>query len=392
MAQRAYLDWNATAPLRPEARAAMLGACDLVGNPSSIHREGRAARQTIEVARRSVAELVGADPRNVVFTSGGTEANALALTPAIETEAERAPRDRLLMSAIEHPSVRTGGQFSPERIEDVPVREDGRVDLDALEQRLATLAGQGARPLVSLMLANNETGVIQPVAAAAELVHRAGGLLHVDAVQAAGKIPFNINDLGADLVTLSAHKLGGPKGVGALIKRDEALHLTQPLIRGGGQERGVRGGTENVPGIAGFGAAAEAARSAATEESARATALRDRIEAGVMAAAPSVVIFGREAQRLPNTTLFAMPGLKAETALIALDLDGVAVSSGSACSSGKVAASPVLTAMGIEADLARGAIRISVGFSTADEEVDCFLNAWKKLVSTLFKGTHGIAA
>jgi len=392
MAHRAYLDWNATAPQRPEARAAMLAACDLVGNPSSIHREGRAARQAIEVARRSVAELVGADPRNVVFTSGGTEANALALTPAIEVGADRAPRDRLLMSAIEHPSVRSGGQFAPDRIEDLPVRDDGRVELDALERRLATLAGQGARPLVSLMLANNETGVIQPVAAAAELVHRAGGILHVDAIQGAGKIPFNINDLGADLVTLSAHKLGGPKGVGALVKRDEALHLAQPLIRGGGQERGARAGTENLPGIAGFGAAAEAARSAATEEAARVAALRDRIEAGVLAVSPSAVIFGREAQRLPNTTLFAMPGIKAETALIALDLDGVAVSSGSACSSGKVAASHVLKAMGIAPELARGAIRVSVGFSTSDEEVDCFLNAWKKLVQTLLKGTHGIAA
>jgi cysteine desulfurase len=392
MAQRAYLDWNATAPLRPEARAAMLGACDLVGNASSIHREGRAARQAVEVARRSVAELIGADPRNVVFTSGGTEANALALTPAIEVDGDRAPRDRLLMSAIEHPSVRAGGEFAPDRIEEVPVGEDGRVDLTALERRLTVLAGQGARPLVSLMLANNETGVIQPVAAAAELVHRAGGLLHVDAVQGAGKIPFNINDLGADLVTLSAHKLGGPKGVGALIKRDEALHLPHPLIRGGGQERGARAGTENVPGIAGFGAAAEAARSTAAEEAARVTALRDRIEAGVLAVSSSTVIFGRAAQRLPNTTLFAMPGMKAETALIALDLDGVAVSAGSACSSGKVAASHVLEAMGIAPELARGAIRVSVGFSTSDEEVDCFLAAWKKLVSTLLKGTHGIAA
>jgi cysteine desulfurase len=392
MAQRAYLDWNATAPLRPEARAAMLDACDLVGNPSSIHREGRAARQAVETARRSVAELVGADPRNVVFTSGGTEANALALTPAIEVGGDRAPRDCLMVSALEHPSVRSGGAFAPDRIEDVPVGRDGRIDLVALERRLAVLAGRGARPLVSLMLANNETGVIQPVAAAAELVHRAGGLLHVDAVQGAGKIPFNINDLGADLIALSAHKLGGPKGIGALIRRDEALHLPHPLIRGGGQERGARAGTENVPGIAGFGAAAAAARSAATEEAARAGALRDRIEAGVLAVSPSAVIFGSEAQRLPNTTLFATPGIKAETVLIALDLDGVAVSSGSACSSGKVAVSYVLEAMGIEPQLALGAIRVSVGFSTSDEEVDCFLAAWKKLGSTLLKGTHGIAA
>jgi cysteine desulfurase len=242
------------------------------------------------------------------------------------------------------------------------------------------------------MLANNETGVIQPVAEAARLIHQAGGLLHVDAVQAVGKIPCNINDLGADLMALSAHKLGGPKGVGALIKRDEALHLAQPLIRGGGQERGARAGTENVPGIVGFGAAAAAAREHLPREAARVAALRDRLEAAVLAGSPVAVIFGRAAPRLPNTSLFAVPGIKAETALIALDLDGVAVSSGSACSSGKVAASHVLQAMGVAGDLARGAIRVSVGFSTADEEVDCFLAAWNRLVHTLPKGTHGIAA
>jgi cysteine desulfurase len=390
MAHRAYLDWNATAPLRPEARAAMLAAAELVGNPSSVHGEGRAARQAIEAARRSVADLVGAEPRNVIFTSGGTEANALALSPAIETEGDRAPRDRLVMSTIEHLSVRTGGRFAPERVEDVPVGHEGRVDLAALERQLA--AGTSARPLVSLMLANNETGVIQPVAAAGELVHRAGGLLHVDAVQAVGRIPCNIKRLGADLVSLSAHKLGGPKGVGALIRRDETLHLGEPLIRGGGQERGARAGTENVPGIAGFGAAATAVGKHFTAEAERVGVLRDRLEAGVLALSPEAVIFGRATHRLPNTTLFAVPGIKAETALIALDLEGVAVSSGSACSSGKVTASHVLHAMGVEPELARGAIRVSLGFSTSDEEVDCFLGAWNKLVRTLPRGTHGIAA
>jgi cysteine desulfurase len=273
----------------------------------------------------------------------------------------------------------------------VPVGADGRVDLAALERRLAELAGQGARPLVSIMLANNETGVIQPVAAAAELVHQAGGLLHVDAVQGAGRIPCNINDIRADLMSLSSHKLGGPKGVGALVRRVEALHLA-PLVKGGGQERGARGGTENVPGIAGFGAAAAAVRGTLADEAARVARLRDRLEAGVLAVSPAV-IFAREAERLPNTTLFAVPGMRAETALIALDLDGIAVSSGSACSSGKVAASHVLAAMGVAADLARGAIRVSVGFSTSDEEVDCFLLAWNKLVRTLpSRGIHGIAA
>jgi cysteine desulfurase len=391
MGPRAYLDWNATAPLRPEARAAMLAACERVGNPSSIHGEGRAARQAVEVARRSVAALVGAEPRNVIFTSGGTEANALALTPALDIEGDHGPRDRLLISAIEHPSVRTGGRFPAAAVEDVPARNDGRVDLAALEQRLAALAPQGARPLVSLMLANNETGVIQPVAAAAGLVHRVGGLLHVDAVQGAGKIPCNVNDLGADLMTLSAHKLGGPKGVGALVRRDERLH-PDPLIKGGGQERGARAGTENVAGIAGFGAAADAADRQAIDEAARASRLRDRLEAGVMAMSPAAVIFGRAAERLPNTTLFSVPGVRAETALIALDLDGVAVSSGSACSSGKVAASHVLEAMGVDPGLAGGAIRVSLGFSTSDEEVDCFLGAWNRFVHALPKGTDGIAA
>src|SRR5262245_10096276 len=388
MGHRAYLDWNATAPLRPEARAAMLAAADVFGNPSSIHGEGRAARGLIETARRQVAALVGADPRNVTFTSGGTEANLLALQPTLEQAGDKAPRDRLLISAVEHPSVRCGGRFPASAIAEVPVAPDGIVDLVALERALAV----PGRALVSLMLANNETGVIQPVTQAAAMVHRAGGLLHVDAVQAAGKIPCDINALGADLLTLAGHKLGGPKGVGALIRRSEDVHLGDPLIRGGGQERGVRGGTENILGIAGFGAAAAAAAAALEAERARIGGLRDRLEAGLKAVSPDAVIFGAGMARLPNTTAFAVPGVKADTALIALDLDGVAVSSGSACSSGKVAASHVLAAMGVEADLARGALRVSLGFSTAEADVDCFLTAWHKLVQALPEGRNGEAA
>jgi cysteine desulfurase len=388
MGHRAYLDWNATALLRPEARAAMLAAMDVFGNPSSIHAEGRAARGLIETARRQVAALVGAEPRNVTFTSGGTEANGLALQPALETGGDKAARERLLISAVEHPSVRCGGSFPARAVAEVPVTADGIVDLGALERVLAA----AGRPLVSLMLANNETGVIQPVAAAAELVHRAGGLLHVDAIQAAGKIPCDINALGADFLVLSGHKLGAPKGVGALVRRSDDLHVADPMIKGGGQERGLRGGTENVLGIVGFGAAAPAAAAGLEAERIRIAALRDRLEARLKAISADAVIFGAGVARLPNTTAFAVPGVKAETALIALDLDGVAVSSGSACSSGKVAASPVLAAMGVEPALARGAIRVSLGFSTADEEVDCFLDAWKKLVQTLPKRTHGRAA
>jgi cysteine desulfurase len=387
MGERTYLDWNATAPLRPEARAAMLAAYDLIGNPSSVHADGRAARAAVEQARCEVAALLAADPRHVTFTSGGTEANALALGPAIEAGGDKTPRDRLLRSAVEHLSVHGGGRFLPGAIEEIPVTATGLVDLDALQRGLAC----GGRPLVSVMLANNETGAIQPIAEVAELTHRAGGLLHVDAVQAAGKIKCDINALGADLVSISAHKLGGPKGVGALLRRDEDMHVA-PLIAGGGQERGTRAGTENVAGIAGFGAAAATVGAGLEAERRRLEALRDVLETGLRAISPDLAIFSHGVSRLPNTTLFAVPGIKAETALISLDLQGVAVSSGSACSSGKVAASHVLQAMGVEAGLARGALRVSLGFSTTDEEVKSFLQAWKNCLSALPKESHGIAA
>ncbi len=377
----AYLDWNATAPLRPEARAAMLAAADVVGNPSSVHAAGRAARRLVEQAREQVAALVGAAPRDVVFTSGGTEANALALTPAIDVARDNTACGRLLVSAIEHPSVRSGGRFAPESIEEISVMPDGTVDLAHLEKRLAGLSGR--RPLLSIMLANNETGVIQPVKAAADLVHAAGGLMHTDAVQGPGRILCDFQALGADLLTLSAHKLGGPKGIGALIRRSD-LHL-DPQIKGGGQERGQRAGTENVPGIAGFGAAAEAARLNLPAERDRMAALQQRLEAGIRKITPDAVIFGSRATRLPNTTLFSVPGLKAETAVIGFDLEGVAVSSGAACSSGKVAASHVLAAMAVAPELARGAIRLSLGYATTEVEVSAVLTAWEKLAEALYK-------
>ena len=247
MSERAYFDWNATAPLRPQARAAMLSAFALTGNPSSIHAEGRAVRQAIETARGQVAALVGVEARRVTFTSGATEANMLALTPAMAVGGRKRPRDRLFYSATEHPSVRTGGRFPAEAVEVLPVDGNGLLDLDALRSALA----RAERPLVSVMLANNETGVIQPIAEIAAIVHAAGGLLHVDAVQGAGRIAFAMDALGADLMTLASHKLGGPQGVGALICRDD-LHIEDPLIRGGGQERGLRAGTENVAAICGL--------------------------------------------------------------------------------------------------------------------------------------------
>jgi cysteine desulfurase len=368
MTELAYLDWNATARLRPQARDAITAALDVTGNPSSVHGAGRAARRLVERAREQVAGLVGALPSDVVFTSGGTEANALALGPALG--------ERLLISAIEHPSVRSGGRFAA--FEDVPATPDGVVDLKALERRL-TPGGT----LVSVMLANNETGVVQPICEVAELVHRADGLLHVDAVQGPGRIVCDFKELGVDLMTLSGHKIGGPQGVGALIRRP-GLDVA-PLIKGGGQERGARAGTENVAAIAGFGAAAEAVRAGFAEEVSRMTALRDLIEVGIRQRAPAATIFGDGGQRLPNTTLFAVPGMKAETAVIGFDLEGVAVSSGAACSSGKVAPSHVLAAMGVEPGLAGAAIRVSLGYSTAESEITTFLNALAKLVEGLYK-------
>jgi len=386
MSERAYFDWNATAPLRAEARAAMVAALGLTGNASSVHAEGRAARQAIEKAREQVAVLVAAEAKTVTFTSGATEANMLALTSAIEVGGRKATRDKLLISAIEHPSVRSGGRFLADRIEHLPVTGDGVIDLDALKSALA----RAERPLVSLMLANNETGVIQPITEAAALVHAAGGLLHVDAVQGPGRIGCTMAALGADLMSLSAHKLGGPQGAGALIRRSD-IHIAEPLIRGGGQERGLRAGTENVAVIAGFGAAAAAANLA---DASCMAALLEAFETGLKAAVPDAVIFGKRAPRLPNTSLFAVPGIKAETAVISFDLNGIALSSGAACSSGMVQPSHVLAAMGVEPALAQGALRMSLGWSTGEREVEKLLAALTKVVSSLRKRriASGLAA
>jgi cysteine desulfurase len=388
MTDRIYLDWNATAPLRPQARAAVLAALDSSGNPSSVHAEGRAARRLIEEAREKVAALVAAEPRNVVFTSGGTEANMLALTPASGPDG-KVP-DRLLISALEHPSVLAGGRFAAAAVQRVPATGDGQIDLAALADALAAL--EGRRALVSLMLANNETGVVQPVSEAARLTHEAGGVLHVDAVQAAGRIPCDINAIGADLLTLSGHKIGAPKGVGAIVRRDAAVPFPAPLIRGGGQERGARAGTENVAGIAAFGAAAAAALVDLGADAGDMRTLRDRLEAGLRSASPDIVVFGAGAERLPNTTLFALNGMKAETAVIAFDLEGVAVSSGAACSSGKVQPSHVLAAMEVPPQLARAAVRVSLGPTTTQSEIDRTIQAWIRISSALPKETRGIAA
>ena len=379
MPDRIYLDWNATTPLRPEARAAMAAAMEISGNPSSVHAEGRQARRLMEDAREAVARAVGAVPRNVVFTSGGTEANALALSPGLRAAA--GPVARLLLSAIEHPSVLSGGQFAHDALQTIPVTPSGVVDLEQLRRLLA----EGPPALVSVMAANNETGALQPISEVAGIVHAAGSLLHVDAIQALGKIPFHIKEVDADLATVSAHKIGGPKGVGALIlgARIEGL---APLLRGGGQERGRRAGTENIIGITGFGAAVTAAMAALDVDRPRLQGLRDRLEAGLRAAGGAQV-FSADVPRLPNTTLFTASGLKAETAVIGFDLEGIAVSSGSACSSGKVQASHVLQAMGVGSSAAQGAVRLSLGWSTQEADIDRAIEAWRKLSRTLIKGS-----
>jgi cysteine desulfurase len=384
MAERIYLDWNATTPLRPEARQAMAAAWDIAGNPSSVHAEGRLARRLVEDARAAIASAVGGRPPDVVFTSGGTEANALALTPGLRRGTGQ-PVRRLLVSAIEHTSVLAGGRFAPEALGTIAVTGSGLVDPDHLRRLLA----DGPPALVSVMLANNETGAIQPIPEIAEIVHEAGGLVHVDAIQALGKISFDIKSMGTDLVTLSAHKIGGPKGVGALVMAEELQGL-EPLLRGGGQELGRRAGTENVAGIAAFGAATTAAMASLSSEAARLQSLRKLLENGLMQT-PGMIVFSAEVLRLPNTALFTVPGLRAETAVIGFDLGGIAVSSGSACSSGKVQPSHVLAAMGVERNLAQGAVRLSMGWSTSEADIDLALKAWRKLADGLLRGRRNTA-
>ncbi|MEW6146602.1 cysteine desulfurase family protein [Bradyrhizobium japonicum] len=379
MLARVYLDWNATTPLRSEARAAILAAYDLIGNPSSVHAEGREARRLVEEARSALAGAVGAQPRNVVFTSAGTESNALALSPGLRGRSG-GPVERLLVSAVEHASVLAGGRFPGDKIGLIPVTRSGVVDLDRLKIQLQ----DGPPALVSIMAANNETGALQPVAEAASIVHAAGGLLHVDAIQALGKIPFDINTVGADLATFSAHKIGGPKGVGALVMA-EGIGGLEPVLRGGGQELNRRAGTENVAGIAGFGAAVKAALQALAKDVERMASLRDLLENGLRGIAGATV-FADDVARLPNTVLFTAPGLKAETAVIGFDLEGIAVSSGSACSSGRVQPSHVLSAMGYDPAVAQGAVRLSLGWSTQPEDINRALEAWRKLGNTLLKG------
>ncbi len=379
-AARIHLDHNATSPLRPEARDALVEAYLAGGNPSSVHADGRAARGRLEAARGQVARLAGAPARGVIFTSGATEANTLALHPAWEIAGRPSDCDVLLTSAVEHAAVLNGHRFAPSAVEILPVDAWGRLDLAVLFMRLEAHAQAGRRAMVSLMLANNETGVIQPVAEAARMAHAHGAVVHCDAVQGAGRLDLDMARLDVDLMSLSAHKLGGPQGAGALVAASADSRPRVPLLAGGGQERGSRGGTQNVPAIAGFGAAAVRARAEQADEAVRLAHLRDGLEQEIVAALPDTVVVGAGAQRLANTTCIAFQGLKAETLVIALDLSHVMVSAGSACSSGKVGASHVLSAMGLDSDLASGAIRLSLGWSSTQQDVDMALAALRRVV------------
>lgn len=352
---RSYLDHNATSPLRPEVKQAMLAAMESCGNPSSIHTEGRASRKVMDDAREKLAINLGCLPQMLSFTSGGTEANNMALH-GVKVE-------RVLISAVEHPSIRAAAHATGKPVEVIPVDQNGCVDLAALEQMLA-----GPKALVSTMLANNETGIIQDVQGIVQLVAKAGSISHVDAVQAFGKASVNFGMLGCDLMTIAAHKVGGPVGIGALIIRDGLV--VEPLLVGGGQELRRRAGTENFVAMAGFAALTEVPKLNTVE-------MRDHLEAALAGS----VIFGSRTERLCNTTYFAMPGMKAETSLMNFDLDGVAVSSGSACSSGKVTQSPVLHAMGVAPEIAANSIRVSLGWNTTEQNIEHFISVWRNLNS-----------
>lgn len=369
-----YADHNATTPIRPEARQAMLAALDVGANPSSVHRAGRGARQILETARRQVAIAIGGAAQDVVFTSGGTEASALALHGAAR---KLAGKGTLFLTGLEHSAVKDNAAACGLAVKHVPVLANGTIDLAALEALLGELDEHDGMPMLALMLANNETGVIQPVAEAAAMMRAAGGLTHCDAVQALGKIKVNVLLLGVDYLALSAHKCGGPAGIGALWMRRGAPLI--PVMLGGGQEKSLRSGTENLPGIAAFGAAAEASVAALGQMDELAK-LRDAME-GVIKLEGGAHVFGQESARLPNTSCFAIEGFRAETQVMAMDLEGVCISAGSACSSGKVKTSGVLSAMGVSDALASCAIRTSFGWNSAPEDFEAVADAWLKITA-----------
>jgi cysteine desulfurase len=357
-----YLDYNATAPIRPAVIARVAEVMAQVGNASSVHRAGRDARAIVEAARADVARLVGADADGVIFLSGATEANNLAL--------KGVGKRRLMVSTVEHGAVLAPAMLTDGHVVLLPVDGDGRLDLEALRDALKQEDGPA---LVSVMLANNETGVLEPVAEIAGIAHEHGALMHCDAVQAAGKVPIDMKALGVDMLSLSAHKMGGPQGIGALVLNGD-IQLDAQLV-GGGQERGRRSGTENVAGAAGYGVAACEAL-AGLSRYAELGAWRDDMERRLRQVANGMVVHGAGAPRLPNTSCLSMPGVSSETQVIAFDLAGIAVSAGSACSSGKVHASHVLEAMGVDEEAAGGAIRVSMGWNTTKAEIDRLIEVW----------------
>ncbi|TNE35921.1 MAG: cysteine desulfurase [Alphaproteobacteria bacterium] len=364
-----YLDYNATAPAKPEVAEAVARVMAEGGNPSSVHAHGRAAKALVENARAQVAALAGAEPKSVTFTGSGTEANNLVFTGAVKANKV----ERLLVSATEHDSVAKTAAATGMTVELIPVDHVGAVDQEALRD---LLGGSDEKTLVCIMLANNETGRIQDIAALAQAAHEEGALFHCDAVQAAGKIPVDMAALDTDFLTLSAHKFGGPQGVGALLRRP-SLDVSA-MILGGGQELGRRSGTENLAGIVGMGLAAELALKDMGQMAVLAK-WRDEMEQVMTAYAGEAVIICREVSRLPNTSLVALPGVRSETQVMTLDLAGFGVSAGSACSSGKVSTSHSLSAMGFSEDIAGSAVRVSLGWKTTHEDVTAFTEAWKNM-------------
>lgn len=375
MFSRVYMDYNATAPLNARAKDAMIQAVELCGNPSSVHQEGQALRRLINEARDSVAKLTGSEPAYIIFTSGATEAACHLLTPNYKMGRSPVKIAKLYMSAVEHPCIFSGGRFESDNVEVIGVDDNGCIDLSALEERLAAHPHDLGLPMLALQAVNNETGIVQPIVEALRIAKAHKAISAIDAVQAFGKMSFSMAEIQPDFAIISAHKIGGPKGVGAIISRGEIL-MPEALISGGGHEKGHRGGTENVSGIAGFGAASEAAIDNLVKKD-DIQELRDYIEQNLRDIADDIVIHGAAVERIANTSCFALPGMKSETLQIAFDMEGIAASSGSACSSGKVGESHVLAAMG--ADAKAGAIRVSIGAETSKADCDVFLTAFRKI-------------
>ncbi len=390
--KRTYLDYNATAPLCVEARAAMAAVERTFGNPSSVHAEGRAARALIEDARERIAEIFQVSAGDVIFTSGGSEAAATILSPGTGRRENRDPVSKFLVGATEHDCVLRGHRFATEMVEILKVGRDGLLDIEHLAQRIEYLceAHGPESTMVALQAANNETGILQPLSDVRDVLEASGALLVVDAVQCVGRTALDRESLPGDVLFMSAHKFGGPKGSGAIVLRREGIEI-DPMMRGGGQERNQRAGTENPTAIVGFAAALEAAIHDREIVQSRICGLRNTLEAGILAITPDAVIVGGSVPRLQNTACIAISGLHAETSVIGFDLRGFAVSAGSACSSGKVGASHVLEAMGLEADLASSAIRVSLGKETSEDEVERFLEAWREITCSLEERRRGAA-